>query len=500
MGAPELIALSLGLSILVAAAALVGGRAVESLSADPRLRDLIWAGALNLPALPPLTVGALLLRQAPIRDLPTVKAGMSAALPATPVESAVTSAPAVLSIDPTVAAWAVLAIAVLLTVGRMTGLALRVRRLLRVIAGAEAASPRVREVVAETARDFAIRPPRVGISAATSEPLLASLGQARLILPLSLAGRQADLTVTRAMVAHELAHLKRGDHHILWIEEILLALLAINPLMPVLRARRAAAREEACDAMALRGASPEARRAYARSLIEALRSRAAPRASGGLPALTFTGAGKTTAMSRLKAVMDPSPGAGLGLRLLAMGLGSLVAALAAAGSLAVAAEREAVIRVPGASATAPTLVAGFRISTGGESLPAGQPQGALVADRPDPVQSPEETGSSLSPEQRARYRNPTGARYRALCASSDPADGGFCAGVIFSQFPLRGGSGGGVCLPAELNQEDESIRRAALGMVVDRTKAEIARASILESDHPADVARTALARAYPCEA
>ena len=42
MGPSELLALSLGLSVAVAAAALVGGRIVEALSADPRLRDRMW--------------------------------------------------------------------------------------------------------------------------------------------------------------------------------------------------------------------------------------------------------------------------------------------------------------------------------------------------------------------------------------------------------------------------------------------------------------------------
>ena len=70
MGPSELLALSLGLSVAVAAAALVGGRIVEALSADPRLRDRMWAAALVLPVLPPLAVGLILLTPPPVREIP----------------------------------------------------------------------------------------------------------------------------------------------------------------------------------------------------------------------------------------------------------------------------------------------------------------------------------------------------------------------------------------------------------------------------------------------
>ena len=593
MGAPELVVLSLGLSVAVAALGWVGGRGVERLSADPRLRDRVWAAALILPALPPLAIGLLLLTPAPVRDIPPTPAALPTALFTAPVEVAVAAPPAGLALDPTLAAWAVLGIAALLAAARMAALALRARRLLRVIGQAEAPDPAVTAMVETAARDLAIRAPRAGVSAATSEALLASLGRARLILPAGLIAATADPAVVRAVIAHELAHLKRGDHHALWLEECLLALLAFNPLMPTLRRRRAAAREEACDALALSGAAPDARRAYARSLIEALRSRAAPPASGGLPALTFTGAGRTTAMHRLRAVLNPAPAAGRGPRLIAVGLGGLIVALAGAGSLAVAGEREAAIRmlpapvsehVPGraerpdaAAATArldePRTVdlgPDSRTLLNGAPLPDGLPMWAVAAERVDigtneagarevnlilaftgtvpvsvdgrrmptgfPVNgvSPEavarvETAgdhvmytlkpeadvrrerqnasrerstarlatdaarTTLSPEQQARYRNPTGREYQALCASSDPGDGGFCAGVMFAQIQGRG-----LCLPAELDRGDEVLRRAALGDLVARGKAEIARASVRPGDRAGDVARAALERAYPC--
>lgn len=596
MGAAELMVLSLGLSIVVAGLGWAGGRGVERMSADPRLRDRVWAGALVLPALPPLALGLMLLTPAPVREISLAPAALPNGLISMPVASAATPAQA-FALDPTMAAWAILGVAAVLTTVRLAALVLRAGRLLRVISQAKAPNPTVAGMVEAAARDLTIRPPRVGVSTSAREALLASLGPARLILPVGLA-EAADAEAARAVIAHELAHLKRGDHHAVWMEEALLVALAFNPLMPVLRARRAAAREEACDALALEQAAPDIRRAYARSLIEALRDRAGPHASGGLPALTFTGAGRTTAMLRLKAVLSPAPAAGRGLHLTAFGLAGLIALLGGAGSLAVAGEREAVIVIrttapaigseaaaeradgPAAAAASALLVEQSRtVDLGPDTrtllngilLPEGLPMWAVAPERvdvrtnelprdvnlilaftgttpvsvdghlmpdgfpvsgvsPEAVTRVETIGghvmytlkpeaearrdrmdasreqvaarmatdtarNALSPEQQARYRDPTAREYQTLCASADPGDDGFCTGVMFSQFQSDG-----LCLPADLDRGSESVRRAALGALVARGKAEIARASIRPDDRPRDVARSALARAYPCDA
>lgn len=482
MGAPELLALSLGLSVVVATLAWAGGRLVERLSADPGLRDRVWAAALFLPALPPLVVGLMLLTPAPVRDIPLAAASQPTTVVAAPRMAEAAAAPTAFAFDPVMAAWVVLGTAGLLVGARLVALALRARRLARVIRQAEAPAAEMTTMVEAVARDFAVRAPRVGISAATPEALLAGPVRAWLILPAGLTATGA----APAVIAHELAHLKRGDHRALWLEEALLALLAANPLMPVLRARRAAAREEACDALALAGAAPETRRAYAETLIEALRSRAGPR---GLPALTFTGAGRRTAMRRLKAVMTPPAAATGRLRLTALGLGGLVAVLAGAGSLAVAGEREAVTRVWPAPAEASAAEQRGMAATSREA------EAVQIADT-EPGQS------ALTPDQQERFRNPTGPEFQAICASTDPVDDGFCAGVIFSQIILkdRMGDGSLFCLPADLDGGDEAARRVALGQLVTRSKAEISRLAVQRADRAGDLVRSALARAYPCAA
>lgn len=582
MNAPDLLALSLGLSVATAGMAWIGGRLVEVRTADPRLRDRMWAAALALPALPPLAVGLLLLTPAPVREI-AVATPLAAAPTLLEASALSATAPMAPAFDPDLIAPVILAAAAIAAIWRLGRLGLGAWRLGRLLGGLGEADAGTVAMVHEVAGRLSLRPPRVGVSPGATEPLLAGFTTPRLILPAGLA-TAGDRAVARAMIAHELVHLKRNDHRIIWLEEALLALLAANPLMPALRARRAAAREEACDAQALDGAGAETRRAYAQSLIEALRSRAGPQA---LPALTFTGAGRKSAMHRLKAVMTPAAPAGRRTRLISAGAALAVAAAAGAGSLAVAAEREPVMRLQTASPETPVPASGnprvidmgadARVLLNGEPLPEGLPMWAVAPDRidvrtppagsgemnlilsytgqtpvsvdgrrlpkgfpargvnPDAVaqmeivgdhvmftlkpeaevrrarrtQAVPDTGAhaataaalgSLTPEQQARFRNPTGQQYQDLCASTDPADDGFCAGVIFSQFPSGGGSRGDICLPADLEQGDEAARRAALGTLVERTKAEIARATIRPGDRPAEVARAALSRAYSCEA
>lgn len=337
MGAVELLALSLGLSVVVAAAGLAGGRLIERMSADPRLRDRAWGAALMLPLMPPLATALLLMTPPPMREV-----AMTMAPPLTngPALTAAARAPveaAALTLDTRWTALAVLALAGALVLTRLILLARRARRLSALLRTGGTADSHTLGLVQDAARHLAIHAPVVMMSAATAEPLLAGLRPARLVLPQDL---PATDTVRRAVILHELAHLKRGDHRALWLEEAVLALLAANPLMPLLRARRAAAREEACDAVALAGAGIETRRAYAQSLIEALRTRAGSQTAGAMPALTFTGAGRTTAMHRLKAVLNPAAPANRRARIgAAVGIAALVAVVAG-GTVAVAAQRE----------------------------------------------------------------------------------------------------------------------------------------------------------------
>lgn len=281
-------------------------------------------------------------------------------------------------------------------------------------------------------------------------------------------------------------------------------------------------------------------------------------------------------MTRLRAVLSPAPAAGRGPRLTAFGLAGLIAALTGAGSLAVAGEREAVIRIriSPAPSLAPTplppeqpptvdLGAGSRTLLNGEPMPEGLPIWAVAPERidvrtppagsgemnfilpftgttpvsvdgrrmpagfpasgvnPDAVarvdvvgdhvrytlkpeaevrrarkgaDAAEETGPShLSPEQQARYQNPTGRQYQALCASSDVGDRGFCMGVLSrASMTEAEAASPAFCAP---DPQDH----AAMGGFVDRAKAGVAQVPVSAGQSAYDVARAGLVRAYPCE-
>lgn len=553
----ELLALAFGLSIATAALAWAGGRLVEGLSADPRLRDRLWGMAFFLPALPPLAVGLMLLAPAPVQEIAApIPVGAPVLLETLPMTAAAPLASA-FAFAPSPFAHAVLIAAGLLAVWRLGGLGVRGWRLHRMLAGLGDADAATLGLVNEAARRMAVRPPRVGSSRQTTEPQLAGFIRARLILPNpGTTADQPSLTV----VAHELAHLKRGDHRIVWLEELLVALLAVNPLMPVLRGRRAAAREEACDLLALAGADAETRRAYAESLIEALRGRAVPQP---LPALTFTGAGRRTAMRRLKAVMRPTDPAGRPACLVAVVVGLTLMTAAGAAAAAVASHRAVEMRPVESDETRPQarqllngapmpeglpiwalnpervevrtppagngeidLIIPFTgttpVSVDGRRLPAGFPVRGI---NPEAVASLEMAGDHMmvrlksepefragrgdpghagdvaeataraaaNAEAHARYERASAADYRAYCASGDPRDDGFCAGVMLRQ--LTQASASGLCVPDGLADDP-----AQSSEFVARGKAEVARTAPRPGEGVSEYTARALKAAYPCEA
>lgn len=360
-----LLALSLGLSVVTAALGWTVMRFLDRRVADPVLRERAWAAALHVPALPPLAVSLMFLLPAPVRTAAAPDA--AAPPPATVViELQGSGFPAVDLAE--AAALVVLALAGLLALLRMVSLGVRLMRLRRLVRATTAPDPDLRRTVEQAARRLGVAVPTVRIGGAGAEALLAGLSRPVLVLPAGLAA-DPDSAPTRAVCAHELAHLKRGDHRALWIEEALLAALAINPLLRVIRDHRAAAREEACDAAALAGAGAEHRRLYARALLEAVRDASFQRTA---PALTFTSARRTFVMNRVKAILAPASPAGPRSRRMAVGLVALIAGVAGAGSLAVAAQRQSVV------APQSTEVAVSR-------LPA---KTAAPAARPNPVSTP----------------------------------------------------------------------------------------------------------------
>lgn len=379
----DLLAVSLILSIVVALFGWAVMRLAGGHIADPAVRERAWAAALYAPTAPPLIVALTGLLPPEIRS---ISAAIDAIPAATPVPGPIDPWGAFLSVFQDAAAPAFLSLAALFAGVSLVALTLRTRRLHRLIRAAGPATPDLCGEIERQALRMRVRPPVVRVAASDGEPFLAGPFRPVLVVPASLAA-QPDEAAARAICAHELAHLRRGDHRALWIEEILLAVLAVNPVLRLLRRHRADAREEACDAAALAGADASVRRIYARALVEALR-RATARE--GAPALTFTPR-RTFVMHRLKAILSPAAPAGSRARLATVGLAALIVGVAGAGSLAIAAQREAVVIVETpapapavAPAAAPTpSVAAFPVATPRPEAHA-LPAGASAAPRPAP--------------------------------------------------------------------------------------------------------------------
>ncbi len=109
-------------------------------------------------------------------------------------------------------------------------------------------------------------PPIVFVSAPLSPMLWALALSPRLLMPTvlwqKLASEQQD-----TLIAHELAHLRRGDHWVRRLELLVLALYWWHPVVWWAQRRLQEAEEECCDALVV-AILPEAAPAYASALVE----------------------------------------------------------------------------------------------------------------------------------------------------------------------------------------------------------------------------------------
>ena len=157
-------------------------------------------------------------------------------------------------------AWAIgAALMVLLQAARLIGL-------VRLLRGTEAAPDWLTELVCEIAAGLQVRPPRIALTRAVCSPLICAFGRPRLIWPKSLADPLTG-EARRAVIAHELAHLRRRDHWVGWLELVASCGWWWNPLFWHVRRQLCENAELACDAWVV-SLLPGGRRAYARTLVE----------------------------------------------------------------------------------------------------------------------------------------------------------------------------------------------------------------------------------------
>jgi WD40 repeat protein/beta-lactamase regulating signal transducer with metallopeptidase domain len=167
-------------------------------------------------------------------------------------------------------------------------------RFQRLLCHARPAPANVRALAERLARQLGLRRcPEVALVPGPLPPMIwAALGRVRLLLPGRLLDR-LDEEQTAALLAHELAHVRRGDHWVRRLEFVVLGLYWWYPLVWLARARLQAAEEECCDAWVVEELPA---RAYASAIVETVDFLAAA-ARATLPALA-SGLGRVEALKR----------------------------------------------------------------------------------------------------------------------------------------------------------------------------------------------------------
>ena len=184
------------------------------------------------------------------------------------------SAPAEASLSlPTVLLWVWLAGSAVVFAWSLTRI-VRFHRLLR--AASKPAGDAVQALAGDLARRLRMsRAPGVYSVAARVSPLVWWIGgRVQIVVPEHLA-THLDADQLESTLAHELAHVKRGDHLVRWLEWLTCVLCWWNPISWWARKNLRANEEVCCDALVLSTVKSN-RRAYASSLLTVVEYLSAP--------------------------------------------------------------------------------------------------------------------------------------------------------------------------------------------------------------------------------
>ena len=116
------------------------------------------------------------------------------------------------------------------------------------------------------ARSLSLRPPPALLSRRIRSPFVWCFGGVRLVWPAALSSG-VEVVRSHGVIAHELAHIRRGDHLVAWLELVAGVLWWWNPLFWLARRRLRESAEMACDALAI-AAFPDERAEYAELLLQ----------------------------------------------------------------------------------------------------------------------------------------------------------------------------------------------------------------------------------------
>ncbi len=147
----------------------------------------------------------------------------------------------------------------------------RIARLARRVRVADTADPALVDEVDAVARQMRVRSIPIRVSSDIPSPMIWCVLPWRPILlwpatpPAQLSAMTSD-ACRRGLIVHELAHVKRRDHWVGWLELAAGCLWWWNPLFWYVRSRVRENAELACDGWVI-DACPEDRRAYAEALL-----------------------------------------------------------------------------------------------------------------------------------------------------------------------------------------------------------------------------------------
>ena len=257
----------LGLSnLLLSAAVGLMAYAVHRGGHDPALAHLLWVLTLIVAVAPPVLVFSLPLATE-VALAPGSVSEASSVNGATPV-----------------AAWLRERLPALLVVGWITGSLVvltasaqrivRFGRLLR--RSCRPAPPGIGHLARVVAYELDMQTvPSVHLSGARLAPMTWwSGGRVRVVLPEALR-HEVDDDQLRWILAHELAHIKRRDHLVRWLEWLASVAFWWNPIVWWSRRNLRRDEEDACDALVLHHLQGQPR-AYARTLLKVVEVMAAP--------------------------------------------------------------------------------------------------------------------------------------------------------------------------------------------------------------------------------
>ena len=146
----------------------------------------------------------------------------------------------------------------------------RVRAFKKILRSGHEPSEELRQTVQHLSRRFGLRraPPVIMVPVRLSPMVWAVGGRVRIVLPRHLM-EQFDSSGRLAILAHELAHIRRGDHVVRWVELAATVFFWWHPAVWWARHQLRELEEQCCDGMVLE-ALPDTARSYAVSLVETL--------------------------------------------------------------------------------------------------------------------------------------------------------------------------------------------------------------------------------------